>query len=194
VKYKVSTAISSEQLTVSDVKLHLRLTSDTTEDALIAALITAARDYCEKYTGRAFATQTLVAYLDNFPAEDYIELPMPPLQSVTSIKYKNSAGTETTMTVTTQYIADTDSDVGRIVLPYGVSWPSFTPYPFNPIAITYVAGYTTLPRQLRQAMLLVIGSMYENRENDIALIGGQYHQTEFAAKALMDMYKVRWFG
>lgn len=193
-KYKVSTAISSEQLTVSDVKLHLRLTSDTTEDALIAALITAARDYCEKYTGRAFATQTLVAYLDNFPAEDYIELPMPPLQSVTSIKYKNSAGTETTMTVTTQYIADTDSDVGRIVLPYGVSWPSFTPYPFNPIAITYVAGYTTLPRQLRQAMLLVIGSMYENRENDIALIGGQYHQTEFAAKALMDMYKVRWFG
>jgi uncharacterized phiE125 gp8 family phage protein len=194
VKYKVSTAISSEQLTVSDVKLHLRLTSDTTEDALIAALITAARDYCEKYTGRAFATQTLVAYLDNFPAEDYIELPMPPLQSVTSIKYKNSAGTETTMTVTTQYIADTDSDVGRIVLPYGVSWPSFAPYPFNPIAITYVAGYTTLPRQLRQAMLLVIGSMYENRENDIALIGGQYHQTEFAAKALMDMYKVRWFG
>lgn len=193
-KYKVSTAISSEQLTVSDVKLHLRLTSDTTEDALIAALITAARDYCEKYTGRAFATQTLVAYLDNFPAEDYIELPMPPLQSVTSVKYKNSAGTETTMTVTTQYIVDTDSDIGRIVLPYGVSWPSFTPYPFNPISITYVAGYTTLPRQLRQAMLLVIGSMYENRENDIALIGGQYHQTEFAAKALMDMYKVRWFG
>jgi uncharacterized phiE125 gp8 family phage protein len=194
VKYKVSTAISTEPLTLSEVRLHLRLTSDTTEDSLLSALITAARDYCEKYTGRAFAAQTLVAYLDDWPSVDYIELPMPPLVSVTSVQYKNSAGTETTMTVTTQYLADTDSDIGRIVLPYGVTWPSYTPYPSNPISITYVAGYTTLPRQLRQAMLLVIGSMYENRENDIALIGGQYHQTEFAAKALMDMYKVRWFG
>ena len=192
-KYKISVEPIVEPLTNADVKLQLRMTSDTTEDDLIASYITAARIYCERYTGRAFYTQTVVAYLDEFPAEDYIELPMAPLQSVTSVKYKDSAGTETPMTKTTQYLEDTDSYVGRIVLPCGVTWPSFTEYTVNPITITYVAGYTALPQPLKQAMLLLIGSWYENRENDVEIIGGQYNKIEFAAKALMDSFRVRWF-
>jgi uncharacterized phiE125 gp8 family phage protein len=192
--YKVSTAPTSEPVSLSTAKLHLRLDLDETdEDSWIDAAITAARQYCEKYTGRAFAPQTITAYLDAFPDRNHIELPMPPLTSVTSIKYKNSAGTETTMTVTTEYLVDSDSNVGRIVLPYGKSWPSFTAYSVNPITIIYVTGYSTLPKPLQQALLLVAGTMYENRENDIEIIGGQFHQTEFAAKALMDQYRVRWF-
>jgi len=189
VKYKISTAISTEPLTASEVKLHLRLTSDTTEDTLLAAMIKRAREYCEGYTGRGLATQTVTAYLDEFPCENEIELPLAPLQSVTSIKYKNSAGTETTMTVTTQYLVDTDSDPGRIVLPYGVSWPSFTPYPVNPITIVYVAGYVSIPETLKQAMLLLIGHWYENRENT----GEATKEIEFAATALMSMHKSWWF-
>jgi uncharacterized phiE125 gp8 family phage protein len=168
------------------------LTSDTTEDSLVASLITAARIYGEKYTGRGFATQTVIAYLDDFPSEDYIELPKAPLQSVTSVKYKDTAGTETTMTVTTQYIVDSDRQVGRIVLPYGVTWPTATLYTVNPISITYVAGYTSLPQPLKQAMLLMIGNWYENRENSPEIIGGSYNEIGFHAKALMDMYRVRW--
>lgn len=192
--YRISSAPDVEPLTVADVKLHLRLTSDTTEDALITGLITAAREYCENYTGRAFATQTVALYLDSFPAEDYIELPLSPLQSVTSVVYKNSAGTETTMTVTTDYIVDSYSPVGRVVLAYGKTWPDFTAYPVNPITITYKAGYTTLPKALRQAMLLLIGLWYENRENEIPVIGGQYSKPEIAARALMDQYRFRWWS
>lgn len=191
--YKISTPIDVEPLTVADVKLHLRLTSDTTEDPLIASLITAAREYCEGITGRSFATQTITAYLDSFPGADFIELDRPPLQSVTSIKYKDYAGTETTMTATTDYLVDTDSDIGRIVLAYGKSWPSFTPYPYNPITIIYKAGYTTLPKSLEQAMLLLIGHWYEHREATDEITGGKLASIEFAVGVLLDQYRTRWF-
>jgi uncharacterized phiE125 gp8 family phage protein len=114
---------------------------------------------------------------------------MPPLQSVTSVTYKDSAATTTTMTVTTDYIVDSDSNVGRIVLPYGETWPSFTAYSVNPITITYKAGYTALPKALEQAMLLLIGHWYENRE----ATGTVSKEIEFATKALLSMYRVRWF-
>jgi uncharacterized phiE125 gp8 family phage protein len=167
-------------------------TGDVTEDTLLSALITAAREYCENFTGRALATQTIEAYLDDFPCEDYIEIPKPPLQSVTSVKYKDSAGTETTMTVTTQYIVDTDSDVGRIFLPYAVSWPSFTPYPKNAVIIRTVVGYyasNLIPASIKQAMLLLIGHWYANRE----AVGQVSGPMEFSVKALLSQYRVRWF-
>lgn len=170
----------------------LVMTGDTTEDNLLSMLITTARELTENITGRALATQTIEAYLDEFPSEDYIELPYPPLQSVTSVKYKNSAGTETTMTANTDYIVDTDRKVGRVVLPYGVTWQSFVQYPVNPIKIKFVCGYyasNLIPKSLKQAMLLLIGYWYENRE-DIGqitkTIGGTY-------KWLVYPYRVRWF-
>lgn len=164
---------------------------DVTEDSLIAALITSAREYCENYTRRALATQTLEVYPDWFPCRNEIELPKPPLQSVTSVIYKNSAGTETTMTADTDYLTDLDSSIGRLVLPYGKGWPSFTPFPMNPIRIRYVAGYSAtnpIPKLIRQAMLLHIG--YFNNHRDAVELG---EETERAIKSLLIMYRTGWF-
>jgi len=183
--YKVITAPADEPVTVEEVKNQLRIDS-TTEDADLAEYITAAREYGEDITRRAFATQTLEMYLDEFPCGD-IELSMPPLQSVTSVKYKDSAGTETTMTATTEYLVDTDSNIGRVVLPYGVSWPSFTAYPVNPIKIRYVAGYTTLPSMLKNAMLLHVGYMYKYRDSGIPA------EDMKAVNNLYNMRRAGWF-
>lgn len=188
--YKTITAVNAEPVTIDEVKLHLRLTSDATEDALLANLITAARIYCEKYTGRAFAPQTLELLLDDFPAVDFIDLPMPPLTGVTSVKYKDYTGSETTMT-TDDYIVDTDSLMGKVVLAYGKSWPVFTAYPINPIRIRFVCGYATIPSVLKQAMLLLIGHWYENRE--AVLIGTISKQVEFAVASLLSQFRVRWW-
>lgn len=166
------------------------------EDDLISELITASREYCEDITGLALATQTIELYLDDFPCSDRFDLPKPPLQSVTSVKYKNSAGTETTMTENTDYLVDTDSTIGRIVLPYSVSWPSFTPYPVNPIKIRYVAGYTStnlIPKSIKQAMLLLIGHWYANREA-VAIGSITSREIEFSVSNLLAKKRVRWFG
>jgi hypothetical protein len=59
---------------------------------------------------------------------------------VTSIKYKDEDGTESTMTAT-EYIVDTQSEPGIVELGYEESWPSGTLYPNNPIKTEFVCGY-----------------------------------------------------
>jgi uncharacterized phiE125 gp8 family phage protein len=189
-KYKIITPVESEPVTLLDAMTHIRVAPDELdEQSYVSSLITAAREYCEGYTRRAFATQTIEAYLDRFPVAKAIELPHPPLQSVTSVKYTDSAGAETTMAENTDYIVDTDSDVGRIVLPYAQIWPSTALSTVNPIKIRYVAGYTTLPAMYRQAILLLVGHWYENREATGQVSG----RLEIAVDALLSMDKAGWF-
>ena len=142
-------------------------TGDTSEDTQLGNWISVAREYGEDRTGHAFAPQTIDKYLDCFPSDDYIDWSPNPLTSITSIKYKDYLGVETILTVTTQYIVDTDSFYSKIFLPYGVSWPTFTAYPYNPVTIRGVCGYTTLPKQFKQAMLMHIGFLYKYRDCEI---------------------------
>jgi uncharacterized phiE125 gp8 family phage protein len=139
------------------------------EDALLTAYIQEAREYAEDLTGKALATQTIDVLFDDFPNAGYMELDMPPLQSVTSVKYKDSSGTEKTMTVTTEYLIDygTETCPARIVLPYAVSWPSFVPYPFNAVTVRCVVGYTSLPKMMKNALLYHVGLKYKYRDQAI---------------------------
>ena len=142
--------------------------AETAEDDLLTAIIQAAREYIEDVTRRALLTQTWYLYLDEFPSDDFIKLPFGNLQSVTSIKHKDSDGTETTMTVTTDYLVETNGEgIGRIVLPYGESWPSTTLYPSNPITIEYVCGWTaaaSIPSKIRSAMKMICEDLYNHRD------------------------------
>jgi uncharacterized phiE125 gp8 family phage protein len=141
----------------------------TAEDDLLTEKLQSAIDDAEDFTGRQLLTATWKAYLDKFPVDkDYIELPFGNLQSVTAITYKDSAGTVTTMTVTTEYLVETNGDqCGRIVLPYGCSWPSVTLYPSNPITIEFVCGWkaaANVPSKIKSAILLGATDLYNCRE------------------------------
>jgi len=146
----------------------LTIDHSTIEDTWLNDAISAAREHIEDITRRALLTQTWEYYLDQFPDKDFIRLPFGNLQSVTSVKYKDCDGTEHTMTVTTDYIVETNGDgCGRIVLAYGKSWPSVTLYPSNPITIEFVCGWTAasdVPRKIRHALLMICADLYENRE------------------------------
>ena len=83
----------------------------TAEDDLLNEKLQSAIDDAEDFTGRQLLTATFKGYLDEFPPDkDYIELPFGNLQSVTSIKYKDSDGTETTLTENTDYLVETNVD------------------------------------------------------------------------------------
>lgn len=161
------TAPASEPVTLDEAKLQIRQ-DDSADDAFIQLLISEARRTVEDMARRALMTQTWRLSLDGWPRKDYISLPRPPLQSVTGVVYKDSAGGATTWD-TANYIVDTEHEPGRIYLAYGASWPSVTLYPANPIQITYKAGYGdaagSVPETWRRAILLLIGHWYENREN-----------------------------
>lgn len=140
----------------------------TAEDDLLTELIQTAREDVEARTGRALLTQTWDYSLDDWPDDDFIVLPFGNLQSVTSIKWKDTDGTETTLTVTTDYLVETNGEqCGRIVLPYGGTWPTGTLYPSNPITIRFVCGWTAaseVPTRIKSAMKLLIADMWEHRE------------------------------
>lgn len=148
--------------------------STSADDDLITAIITAARQHVENHTRRALISQTWKYYLDAFPEEDdFIKLPFGNLSATDlSITYKDSDGTSTTMTLTTDYLIETNGDqCGRIVLPYGVSWPSATLYPSNPITITFTCGYgaasTDVPSIIRTAIKMTIAKLYMSRGDDV---------------------------
>jgi len=146
----------------------VRLAGTTVEDTLLEALITAGREQIEDITGRQLLTATWDYCLNAWPQEDYIKLPFGNLQSVTSVKWKDTDGTETTLVAGTDYLVETNGDqCGRLVLPHGVSWPTDTLYPSNPVTIRFMAGWTTaalVPFKIKAALQLICADLYEHRE------------------------------
>ena len=184
-----------EPITYADFIYHDRMdlydeSIDEASILYIEGLILAVRMDVEKYLNRALITQTWKYYLDDFPDEYFIELPMPPLRSVESVKYTDSGGTVTPMVDGTDYLVDTISLKGRILLPYSKSWPSIIPYPMNAVEIEFICGYgdpENIPQPIKNAMLLQIASLYDNRESVVA--GQPIHKTD-TAELLLWPYRV----
>ena len=168
-KTTLDTAPEKEPITRSFFKDHARISTDADDD-YIDGLIKTVRRQVEQITNRALITQTWIYYMDAWPQGDYFELPYPPLQTVTSVKYLESDATISTMS-SGEYIVDNDSEPGRIVLDYGETWPSETLLPSNPIYTEYVCGYgddrLDIPDDIRHAMLMLCAHYYEMREPTI---------------------------
>lgn len=142
----------------------------SSEDDELSIFITAARSACELISGRSYITQTWELSIDDFShKENYIELPYPPLQTVTHLKYYNTSGTEYTFS-SADYHVNTYSQPGKIVLGFGKTWPNDTLKTTNGIIIRYVAGYgataASVPEKTRLAIKLLAGHYYINRENE----------------------------
>ena len=161
---KLITAPAVEPITLTEAKAQLRV-DGSTEDTQISSYILAAREYCEGFQNRQYITATWDLWLDDWPSKDRFDIPLPPLQSVASIKYYGTDNTEYTLAVT-EYFVDDKSDPGRIVLAYGKSWPSTTLRPVNGVVVRFTAGYglaASVPQKVKQAILLLITLMYEKR-------------------------------
>lgn len=163
---RVQDSTAGEPISIEEAKEHLRIDADdTAEDGYIGTLITAAREYCEEYQNRSYLSTTRTLVMDGFPACDELRLPYAPLASVTSIAYIDGDGASQTMTVTTDYLVDTDHEPGRIYLAYGASWPT-TRAIQNAVTITYVAGHGTaedVPERIKLAIKALVAHWFELR-------------------------------
>lgn len=153
-----------DPVTLAEAKLHLRVDVDD-DDAYITALIGAAREMVEEVLRRALISQDWQLTLDTWPSSPF-ELPLPPLQSAV-VDYTDLAGASHTL-ATTVYGVDSASEPGRVYLKDGQTWPSETLAEAGGVQVTFTAGYgdagEDVPQALRQALLLLVGHLYENRE------------------------------
>ncbi len=78
----------------------IRSQASAVEDDLLNELITTARLDVENDTARAIMTQTWDYFPKDWPAGDRIKIPWGNLQSVTSVKWKDTDGVETNLTKT----------------------------------------------------------------------------------------------
>lgn len=184
-----------EPVSVAEFETHSR-TDSGEDDSYLSALIAAARDLCERTTGRAFINQTWALKLDYFRdpwtlSSAAIHLPRPPLSSVTSITYVDTEGVTQTLDAS-YYDVDTASDPGRVLLGYNDTWPSTRTIP-QAVTITYVAGYgaasASVPDIYRQAIKLLAAHWYENREQ--VIVGGTPAEMPWAVRELLAVDRVR---
>lgn len=187
---KLITPPAIEPVALSDMMNFSRI--DTDADVItMEAMITVARQEAEKITRRQLITATWELRLDYFPGGTFIGadsghqlrptkrlvpgkgdaqtiyLPMPPLQSVTTVKYLDYANVEQTLVENTDYLVDTYSEPARITPCYGEVWPVTYPV-VNAVRIRFVAGYgdadTDVPESIRSYIKALSGTLYENRE------------------------------
>ena len=119
-------------------------------------------------------------------------LPVSPLISVTSVAWRNINGISDIFPAV-NYVVDDISENGAVVLLPNRTWPSETLFPLWPITIRAVAGYGSaadVPADIKAAILLLVGHLYENRENAQEK---QLKTMPFAAENLLKNYIAGWF-
>lgn len=175
-----------EPVSLEMAKEHLRV-DDNDSDGYIGTLIFVARQYAEHYLRRALITQTFDYYLDGF--SNAMEIPRGKLQSVTHVKYIDTNGDTQTL-ASSVYSVNTYADPGIVELGYSQSWPSVRDVS-NTVNIRFVCGYGTdqedVPEAIRQAILIHISTLYENRESTSQF---QIFPVYMSYEALMYPYRI----
>jgi uncharacterized phiE125 gp8 family phage protein len=185
-----------EPVSLAQMKLHLRV-DITEDDDLITALITAARRYCESFTGQRIIEQSLETRFEQFPHGGRpIVLPYGPTISIDAVKYIDEAAAEQTWPAA-QYQTDLISKRARIRPAYNVPWPITFYDQMHAVRIEWKAGYagqpsdpaSAVPAEFGQAIKLLVGHWYEARTP--VVIGSISKSLEFALESLLWSLRIR---
>jgi uncharacterized phiE125 gp8 family phage protein len=183
-----TTAPTSEPLTLTEVKNHLRIDNTDSDDEL-TLLLAAARSHVETRTNRQLMQATYELTLDRWPSSGVLTLRMPPLSSVTSVVYYDENGSSQTFS-SDNYHVDTATEPGRVVLEDGESWPNLDIRPAA-VTVTYIAGQASsddVPDAAKLATLQLLAHWFENRE--AVAFGGNPTELPHAIEALINQVRV----
>lgn len=132
-------AVITEPVTLNEAKEFAKI-SGSSEDAIITALITAAREICEKFTCVSMVQRTVTAWINNYNGGTY--LPYGPIGTITNI-----------------YNVDGDP------VDYEVQGSDYKQILSPKIALkaVYTGGAATCPEIFKTAIKAQMLFMYENR-------------------------------
>ncbi len=169
------TAATANLLTTAQAKTHLREeVTDATNDAYIDTLVAAAQQAVEEYTNRKLTAATFYFYLSDFP-NDGIVLPFSPVASITSITYYDSANSLQTLAASSYFYNVYDEPC--VIKPTD-SWPEAYDDRNNAVIVEFLTGYTSpdvCPDALKHAVKLLVGDMYNNRNNTLKERSEMWH-------------------
>lgn len=178
------------------VKPHLRGVPGEDEQALVEGYIAAATAWIDGPHGwlaRCIGVQTLELVTDTLCNQ---RLPFGPVVSIESVIYRDRDGDDRT-------VPDGDYRLLADGTIYSERWPSVGSGP-DGVRIRYVAGYpdreetpegggepvtvSTVPAPIRQAIQLLVGQWYDNRE--AVSVGAAPAAMPFAVEALLAPFRI----
>lgn len=177
---KLITDVASEIFSRDVVKTYLRNTFSAgvdenlmREDSLIDLLQRSARETCEDFCWSSFLTKTWDFWTDEIPSNNTLWLPRGPHQSITAVYRQDSEEVETELTLNSGYYKRGLTDFA-IVINTGISVPVIVTNVNGdgicPVRVRFVAGYTAVPPNIKEAILQTIKHNFLQREK-LALSG-----------------------
>lgn len=147
--------------------------------------------------GVAFMPQTWDYVAEKFPpGSAVLELPRPPLASITSVTYFDNDGTEQTLTEDTDFVTFKPHRLPGFITPVvNEFWPVVQALRIDGVTVRFVAGFAdaaNVPAQAKHAILMMGAHWNENREAVIA--GTSAMEVPLGVRALMAQMETGFYG
>lgn len=163
----ISQASLTGLVTLDELKRQCRVFT-TFEDAYLSSLIPVYLDMAQSYTGRMLTTGSAVVVVHSWQSQVLL-----PYGNVTEVTKLVLDGTEST--------AFTFDDVSQII---SINAPYAT------ARIEFNAGYTTLPVVVKQAVLVMINTAFNNRDD--VVVGQTVNEMPRTSRDLLDRVRLPW--
>lgn len=167
-----------EPIILTELKAHLTITY-TDDDNYLTFLITACRNAVEMFCNISIVEKTCLIMIDAYCE---LELPYGPVQSFTSAYLKAGSGSLTGQTLNTDF--EIDGPVG--------TFQRFIPRSLGRYTLTYAVGYTTVPPDLKLAILHECAFRYERKGDETNQFAGENVGISQSAKILATPFIRMW--
>lgn len=191
-RYKIKTAATIAPVSLDEFKRNLHIgaqdESDTIQDTYLQEILDNVIEGVQKDIGRRICRETWYGYLDDFPEGDELIITLGPVNAISSISYYPDGSSVLTAMAATDYTLDNIELTARLrfLNSYSVDEDKF-----NNVVIEFTNGWATaaeVPKQIKDAILLLATERYMNPENMMQNFGMGLRQTK--ADILLKNYRV----
>lgn len=164
-RYKLKTAPTFDPVPLTEVKANLRILH-TDQDDYLKSLLDTAVDYVQSETGRQLALAHYYLYLDEWPADDELEIEKGPVSEVTAVRYWAPDASDYSELASSNYQLDNSEQWSARLRFFDT--PNLDADRMNGIQIEFTAGFSAsgaIPPYARDAVVLFASERYLNPEN-----------------------------
>lgn len=181
--YLVQTVPPANQpISLQEAKDFMRIL-ESDDDATIEAMIKSATSYAENFTNRQFETATFELFAEHWTQD--ITLPKNPIKDLQKIEYMDNNGVYQILDSANYYLYG-EYDIFKVHFDKTESHKCHK----NAIKYTFESGYDNVPEEIKSFILVMVSTLYENRE--LYVIGASIEtEANPIAMRMLKMYRVQ---
>jgi uncharacterized phiE125 gp8 family phage protein len=185
-------------VSVPEAKRHLNIeVTESYYDSDIESYLYVAQEWVEEFTNLTLFTTSFSAVWSQFPEDAHgpLQIPKSPVISIGTLTYRDTDGTLVNLNKVTE-VQTSLSSKPAVILPLpDETWPDTQYDRVDAVTVTFDAGYgatsATVPHRIKQAIKLLVGHWFRNRE--AVVTGTISKEIELAVESLLKQIRVNEF-